>query len=828
MQIILRLSIWVIFGLTTTLLAQQLPEGEWQRNREQSIDIVHYKAALTLDMAASRLSGEATVRFHPRSALDAFSLDAFNLNVTRVQLLQGDDRSELDFFPHSRSLAVLLDRTYTPQETLSVAIRYDCRPGEGMYFQPDPERPGEMFVHTYGEGGLHANWLPVYNDVNDKFSTEMIVTVPPGYAAISNGALLEQQAAANGAATYHWSQALPHANYLISIYAGRFEKGELPPAFGKIPLSYWVPEGHLAEGAYAFRNTTRMVEFFSRRFEYEYPWEKYDQVAVPDYAIGAMEHTGVTGHRWSVLRDAAAPENFGPPLFRQYHDFWTADGTIAHELAHHWFGNNITCRNLSNIWLNESFASYLQMLWDEEDLGREALLLDRQAALDQYLDYVHSEHRIRPLEYHRFDMPDDIYNEAHTYLKGAIVLHTLRGILGDERFFRALGYYLRKHEFANVESSDLLAAIAEATGQNLDWFFDDWVYGGGHPVFEVAYTYLPGRRQIDLQVKQVQPLVNGQDLFKLPVTVSVATADGVKQHRIWLEAQDEAFFLPCNREPLMVSFDGGGDLVAEVRFEKALNELAYQALNDDLPGQIRALRQLAERFPVDAKTMDTFRKILDGEYFWGLQAEALVQLGNIRTPAAAQALLRALKSADYRLRKAAVMALPALGAAAAVKPLLDRIAKDPHTDVAATAIVALARCAPERAAAIIPRQLGREAWYDEITIACLVALEEIGDAKHLPLIKPYTQPPHHQDVRQAALTAWKRCAPEDPELHSALQACAERSPYRVRQFAIAALGDLYVVDARPLLELLSQTSGDTNLRVLAGRALEQIARVERP
>lgn len=827
MHIILRLSLWVIFGLTTALLAQQLPEGEWQRNREQSIDIVHYKAELNLDMAANRLSGEATVSFHPLVALDAFSLDAFNLNVTQVQLLQGDSRSELDFFPHSRSLAILLDRAYTPQETLSVTIRYDCQPGEGMYFQPDPERPGEMIVHTYGEGGLHANWLPIYNDVDDKFPTEMIVTVPAGYAAISNGALLEQRTAANGAEVYHWSQALPHANYLISIYAGRFEKGDLPPAFGKIPLSYWVPEGHLAEGAYAFRNTTRMVEFFSRRFDYEYPWEKYDQVAVPDYAIGAMEHTGVTGHRWSVLRDTSAPEN-SAPLFEQYHDFWTLDGLISHELAHHWFGNNPTCRNLSYIWLNESFASYLQMLWAEEDLGRETLLLDRQTALDQYLDYVHSEHRIRPLEYHRFDMPDDIYNEAHTYLKGAIVLHMLRGIMGDEPFFRALGYYLKKHEFANVESSDLLDAIAEATGQHLDWFFDDWVYGGGHPVFEISYTYLPGRRQIDMQVKQVQPQVEGQDLFKLPVPVTVVTAGGIWKHRIWLEKQSEAFFLPCADEPLMVSFDGGGDLVAEVRFEKSLDELAYQARHDALPGQIRALRQLAESFPVEIRTMETFNAILHGKYFWGLQAEALVQLGSIRTPAAAQALLRALKADDYRLRKAAVMALPALGAAAAVKPLLDRIAKDPHTDVVATAIVALAKCAPEKAAGIIPRQLGRKAWYEEITIACLVALEEIGDARHLPLIKPYVQPPHNQDVRQAALTAWKQCAPEDPELHRALQACAGRSPYRVQQFAITALGELYVEEARPLLEMLSQESGDTNLRVLAQRALERIARVERP
>ena len=174
------------------------------------------------------------------------------------------------------------------------------------------------------------------------------------------------------------------------------------------------------------------------------------------------------------------------------------------------------------------------------------------------------------------------------------------------------------------------------------------------------------------------------------------------------------------------------------------------------------------------------------------------------------------------------MTLPALGTEAALKPLSDIIGKDPHADVVATAIVALAQCAPEKAAGIIPRQLGRKAWYDEITIACLVALGDIGDVKNLPQIKPYVEAPHNQDVRQAALVAWKKCAPEDPELHRALQACAEASPYRVRQFAIAALGELYVEGARPLLEALLQESGDTNLQVLAERALEQITRVEKP
>ncbi|MFQ5754159.1 MAG: M1 family metallopeptidase, partial [bacterium] len=517
--------------------SQHLPQGAYHADRERSIDIVHYRTDLSFNFDNQQLFGKATIQLHPLSQTNEFSLDALRLNVQKAALINSNTMKPLTFKTNKQSLSVSLDRIYSSEDTLTVVIDYSCQPNAGMYFQKDQNHKGQFFVHTYGEGGLLANWLPIYNDVNDKFSTEMVVTVPKPYTVISNGVLEEVKEQSNGKQTFHWQQKLPHSNYLISVYVGEFEKGDLRSAFGSIPMSYWVPKGRLKEGAYAFRNTTKMVEFFSNRFNYRYPWDKYDQIAVPDYAIGAMEHTGVTGHQRSVLRDESAPNDFGPPLFTRYHNFWTSEGTISHELAHHWFGDNLTCRNLSYIWLNESFASYLQMLWDEESIGKEKLLMDRQFALDSYLDYVATKHIIRPLEYHYFEKPSDIYNTEHTYLKGAIVLHMLRTILGDHDFFHALSYYLHKHEFSNVVSNDLKIAIEEATGQNLDWFFDDWVYGGGHPIFEVSYTYLKNRKLVDLKVNQTQAMVEGQDLFTLPVEITIATSKGESKHLIWVKNQ---------------------------------------------------------------------------------------------------------------------------------------------------------------------------------------------------------------------------------------------------------------------------------------------------
>jgi aminopeptidase N len=722
---------------------------------------------------------------------------------------------------------VPLPRKRDAGQRVAVGVRYAARPRAGFYFQPDPAADGQYFVMTYGEGGLHANWLPIYSDVNDRFTTEMRITVPAPYVVVSNGTLLDTTKNEDGRSTFHWKQELPHPNYLISVYAGDLERGELPPAFDSIPLAFWVPRGRKAEGAYGFRNTTRMVEFFSDRFDYRYPWVKYDQIAVPDYPIGAMEHTGVTGHDLGVIRlEGQAPDDFGPPTLGEYHTDWTAEAVISHELAHHWFGNNLTCRNLSHLWLNESFASYLMMLWAEELHGPEQLALDVDLARRHYLRYVDEKHTIRPLEYAYFDAPADIYGFEHTYLKGAVVLHMLRAVLGDEPYFRAIAYYLDKHEFSNVESHDLKIAIEESTGRNLDWFFADWITGGGHPVFEVSYRWLEDRKQVDLDVKQVQSIVKGQDTFRLPVTITIANADRKWNETVWVEGADDQFLFACEAKPDMVSFDGAGSLVAEIHFDKKAGELAYQARHDAMAGRLRALRQLAERFPTRKKTLEVYREIIgDAGTFWGLRAEAALLLGNLRSPQAEGLAREALRSDDYRVRKAAVLGLPGFGTETARQTLRATVLEDRHGDVVAAAIVALAKADPKLDDEFLRTQLERDAWYDEIRLAVLAAVRELERSELLQTVRPYAVSPNNMAIRQAAFEAWIEIAPTDSKLHAALYQASQEPPYPLQKFALEQLGRLYVADAVPFLEELIEADVDADLTKLAKESLEEIRRV---
>ncbi len=827
-------SFLLLAGLALAAAGQKLPTGEYQTNRERSYDLRHCRAEIRFDFEAGRVHGKATLAIEPLRPITSVALDAILLEVESVALGSGVTSTSLEFTAQGKRLDVVLPTEKQRGEPFSLTVTYSATPRSGMYFQPDQRDPRRYFVSTYGEGGLHANWLPIYGDVNDKFSTEMLVTVPEPYVAISNGRLVEVRTESDGQRTYHWLQELPHSNYLISIYAGDFEEGKLEPAQGRvtpqggqrnIPQSYWVPRGRLAEGAYAFRNTTRMVDHFSELLDYPYPWDKHDQIAVPDYAIGAMEHTGVTGHNASLLRTAAAPVDFTPD-FTGYHTDWTAEKLIAHELAHHWFGDNLTCRNLSHLWLNESFASYLMMLWDEELLGRDELDLDTDLARCHYFDYVATEHVIRPLEHHYFDDPATIYNTEHTYLKGAAVLHMLRGILGDEAFFRALGDYMKKHEYGNVESADFKIAIEESTGQNLGWFFDDWIHGGGHPVFEVGYRYLEDRKLVDLEVDQVQALVEGQGLFKLPVEVTIATASGTRTETVWVEKDNQSFLLPAAEKPRMVSFDGRGHLVAEIRFDgKELDELLYQAAHDAMPGRLRALRRLAARFPGKQATLKLLDRTISAPGYWGLKAEAALLLGSLRTPAAEELAARALVSPDYRVRKAAVLALPPFATPSAKELLLRTVRSDPHADVAATAIVALARLDPEIGADIFEQQLQRDSWWDEIRIASLQALEQLGRPELEATVKPFTGPKWNQDVRRAAFRAWQAADPTDQDLHTALLEAAKSPTYGVMLFAVEKLGELYLKDAVPVLEEMVKLDYDRDVTVKAKEALEEIRRI---
>ena len=769
----------------------RLPEGVARPVREREIDIQHVAADLRFDMAQEQISGWVAVTFTPlRSGLASVSLDAADLEVAKVELAG----RPLAFETKDRALRMTLPAPIGPGDRATLVVTYGAKPKSGLYFQPSAGKRSAQ-AWNYGEGGLHYGWIPLYNDTNDRFTVDMTATVPKPLVATGNGVLKETRENADGTRSFHWVQEHPIPNYLLALDVGEFVRvslGEAKVGGRSVPVGVWGPPGTEAAQAHGFRDTAKMVEFYSERFGFAYPWAKYDQISLHEFE-GAMETTTMVGFGESYARLAGDPPE-GHPDFDHAYPTWTGQDTIAHELAHHWFGDLLTCRSLGSLWLNESFATFSHTLWNGHANGEDDLTYQRWRYLNTYLDYVRKTGTVRPMEYLRYAAPGEMYQEETTYLKGSLVLHMLRHFVGDADFFHTLGAYLEANAFGNVESVDLREAFRKTTGRNLSWFFDDWIVGGGgHPTFDVSYTWSPERRQVDLTVKQVQADLPFENDFRLPVDIEIVTSSGRASHAITLEGWTTRASLPAAARPLAVVFDKGNWLVSEVRFERPIAERLYLLGHGDVADQLRAIQQIAREHPREPEAAPALAGLLaDGKAHWGVRQEAAVALGAIGGDAAVTALASAAKDADSRIRRAAATGLSSAGgdrSAAALRVLVQR---DSAEDVVGTAALGLGRIRATGARDFLKAQLTRDSrWYEEIRTGVIKGLAELEDPTLAGLFASYLEPRYPRQLRQAALDGWFRAAAGDPALAGRLRELTADRNRTLREDALAKLGLLH-------------------------------------
>jgi aminopeptidase N len=806
------------------LPGHKLPEGPERPVRERSFHIEHYKAELSFDMEKGQIAGTATVTVVSlRSSLTDLSLDAADLSVSKVEREGKPLKFTID--PKAWKLDIALDAALPMGQEATVAIAYSCRPRAGLYFFPgSADRAAQAW--NYGEGGLHSGWLPIYNDTNDRFSVEFLITVPEGFTAIANGRLEGPRENPDGTRTFHWIEEKPIPNYLMTVDVGRFARVPLPGATvgsASIPLTAWTPPGTEEAAKFSFGNTSKMVEFFSQRMGYPYPWVKYDQVALREFAVGAMETTTATGFGESHLHREGDPPDSVPDYESPY-PIWTYEDTISHELAHHWFGDLVTCRSLASIWLNESFASFWHTVWNGQAHGVDDLAYQRWRYLNNYIDYVRDTGTVRPMEYFRYKEPGAMYQQQLTYLKGALVLHMLRHFLGDEAFYGALAWYLQKHEFSNVDSGDLREAIERSAGRNVAWFFEDWIQrSGGHPRFEVSYRWVPERQQVDLTVKQIQSDLPFENEFRLPVEIEIADESGVKAHRVELSRWETRVALPAAGKPRRVTFDKGGWLVCELKYRRPIGDVLEELATGDLAARLRAARQLADDFAFDPRAVAALsRKLSDSMAHWGLRQEAAMDLGSIGGEAAGAALQKALTDRDRRVRRAAALALGESGWTSAAAGLRRSAESDAAEDVAAAAEISLGRLGAAGTKEFLTRQLSRDSRYwDSIRIGALTGLSKLEDASLASLFDSYSDPRFRQEVRVAALDGWVKAAADDPRLAETLRQFTSDRNRQIREDSIHRLASLHHEADLPLFQKLA-SDPDPSIEEFAREAIEEI------
>jgi aminopeptidase N len=623
-----------------TLSAQQV--DVWSRpvqvERSRTCDFIHYRVSLTFDLDAKTYHGENRITLTPfADGFDRVKLDVEDLTIDSTVDEKG---RELSFEQSDSSVVIVLRRQLAFGDTARITVAYRGEGSRDGFFFDEASDDHPQMVSTDSWPDEAHNWIPLYDYPNDKVTHELIVTVPTGNRVLSNGKLVGvTEDTTAGTATWHWSQENPHSTYLMMLAIGPFTVIE--DSLGNLPINYWVYPDGVEDARWIFAKTPRMIAFYNDIFGYQYPWAKYDQVTTPHVGGGA-EATSATILGDGVIHDRRADLDFS----------W--ERIIAHEIAHQWWGDLITLREWSHTWLNESFGTYSDYLWtrheDGEDEGAWALLGKKNA----YLREAHNRY-IRPIVFNRYEQPGDNF-DSHTYPKGAVILHQLRFLLGDEPFFRALSTFLHEFAFEPVDTYDFMKTVKEVTGKNMDWFFEQFIFKPGHPVFEVSSSWDPETGEIRLDVTQVQSHEHGVPIYEMPVQIGIVTESGKHVETVWLEHEHDTFVVPSTEEPLLVRFDEGNWLLKEWTYEKSVEELLYQTRHDDVIGREWAVRKLAD-LGDHAGVVEELSAIVFDDPFWAVRLAAVETVASVSERESIEVLHAAATDANSQVRRAAIRAM---------------------------------------------------------------------------------------------------------------------------------------------------------------------------
>jgi len=551
---------------------QQL-EGTPHERPARTYDVLNYTIRTQFDVPNRTVIGDVTVTLKPLAAgLASFDLDASSMKIETVVL--ADSGTVLGWTQPPNKLSITLDRPYDPAETIAVRIRYRATPERGIYFVSQPRNSSGLAkpaqIWTQGEPEENHYWFPCYDFPDDKATSEQYITTAANELAISNGALLETTDNPDGSRTFHWRMERPHSSYLVSLVVGNYAK--LTDSYKDIPVEYYTYRGTEEDARRAFAKTPEMMRVFGEKLKFEFPFNKYAQTIVANFIFGGMENITATTHADTEILGSSSRESL-----------LSRENLISHELSHSWFGDLVTCKDWSQLWLNEGLATFMEAAYREHVAGRDAYLAEMRSSAFLYFLEDALKYR-RPLVHKRYRSPIDLF-DATLYKKGALVIHMLRETVGDEMFWKALNTYLREHENEVVETSDLQRAFEQTTGQKLDWFFDQWVYKAGFPELSVRSNYQRRTRALIVNVAQTQTTdAQTPAVFRLPVEIEITTAIGKRTERVVLTERQQRFTFKLDGKPLLIRFDKNESVLKKLDFPQPAARVAYQLAHNNVRG----------------------------------------------------------------------------------------------------------------------------------------------------------------------------------------------------------------------------------------------------
>jgi aminopeptidase N len=591
MQKITKLSTLILTSLLTGLAvtASYAQEAKPQDDPLMKIyratptrvnDLTHTKLDVRFDYKKRYLYGKewATLKphFYPT---DTLRLDAKGMDLKTIAIVKDGKNIPLKFTYDSLTVAIHLDKVYHNDENYTIYIDYTAKPNQlkvkgsaaindakGLYFiNPDSaEKDKPVQIWTQGETESSSAWFPTIDKSEQKCTDEISMTVPAKYVTLSNGRLASQKKNADGTRTDTWKMELPHSTYLFMMAVGDFKIYH--DKWRDREVNYYLEPKYAPYAKQIFGMTPELIEFYSKTLGVDYPWNKYSQIVVRDYVSGAMENTSATLHGEYVQE---TPRE----LIDAYYD--QGRSTIAHELFHQWFGDYVTTESWSNLTVNESFADFSEMLWAEHKYGKDQGDAHSFDALQQYLNTPGADKK-NLVRFH-YDDKEDVFDVV-TYQKGGRILNMLRNYLGDAAFFKGLNIYLKTHAFKNGEAQQLRLALEEASGLDLNWYFNQWYYGAGHPVLNISYKWDDASKTETVYLQQTQ---DGQ-IFKLPMAIDIYAGGKKERHQVWMNDKADTLTFHAPSKPDLINVDGDKVLLAAKTDAKSLEESEFQYFNAPL------------------------------------------------------------------------------------------------------------------------------------------------------------------------------------------------------------------------------------------------------
>lgn len=606
-------------------------DGRGVRASDRTVDIQSLALDLEVDILGRSIRGTATHTMSPlRSGLVELRLHAVALDVSSVTI----DGVATTFRTLPNQLVIALPSPSAPGATYTVVIAYSATPQLGLHFRaPGADSPDRYVeVWSQGENIDNRHWFPTWDEPDDRFTYTGRFTVPSRFTAVSNGRLMSKEAAAKPGWNT-WTYALNEqdlVSYLVMFAAAEYrmvsERWRDRPVLAYIP-----PDVDEATGKRAVARTTEMLDFMSSATGVEYPYPGYSQVFVQRFLYTGMENTTATVLERNTLFPAELAD----------HAQWT-EAVIAHELAHQWFGDQLTMRDWSHMWLNEGITTFLEGWWwlyahgpeewADKVYGRVARVIgaDEDSPRPMVVDFYTRE---------------GTRKNANVYTKGSAVMNGLRAMFGEEDFGRAFRAYAADHQHAMVTTEDLQRSFEDTLGLDLSWYFQQWAYLAGHPVLTVKHAWDAEQGTVRIDLAQTQKVEGNVPLFVLPVDLEIGTASGVDRRRVWLDGANASLVLPLTEAPTWIGVDPDGGLMAKVEQTQTDDEWAATLTGPASPYAKRLAWAAVggrEKPPGDALRAAVTSVLMDGEAHGTWRRLAVEALASWKDEVSARALIDAL------------------------------------------------------------------------------------------------------------------------------------------------------------------------------------------